>query len=53
MFMLCIRFSVQPLNILGVTGPFSVLAENIYALCDDVFKVYDSLFVLNHGDQLD
>ncbi|PLB37923.1 HCO3 transporter family protein [Aspergillus candidus] len=32
-------FSVQPLNILGVTGPFSVLAENIYALCDDVFMV--------------
>lgn len=32
-------FSIQPLTILGVTGPFSVLAENIYALCDEVFKV--------------
>lgn len=27
------RFSVQPLTILGVTGPFSVLAENIYSFC--------------------
>ncbi|CAL8577269.1 hypothetical protein XPA_003106 [Xanthoria parietina] len=25
--------SSQPLTILGVTGPFSVLAENIYSLC--------------------
>lgn len=25
--------SIQPLTILGVTGPFSVLAENIYSLC--------------------
>lgn len=33
------RFSIQPLTILGVTGPFSVLAENIYTLCDEVFKV--------------
>ncbi|KAL5357552.1 hypothetical protein BJX96DRAFT_172627 [Aspergillus floccosus] len=32
-------FCVQPLNILGVTGPFSVLAENIYALCHEVFDV--------------
>lgn len=31
--------SIQPLTILGVTGPFSVLAENIYALCKDSFKV--------------
>ncbi|PLB45878.1 hypothetical protein P170DRAFT_512490 [Aspergillus steynii IBT 23096] len=31
--------SIQPLNILGVTGPFSVLAENIYALCEEDFKV--------------
>lgn len=29
-FSLC---SIQPLTILGVTGPFSVLAENIYELC--------------------
>ena len=33
------RFSIQPLTILGVTGPFSVLAENIYKLCDEAFKV--------------
>ncbi|PWY90887.1 hypothetical protein BO70DRAFT_425816 [Aspergillus heteromorphus CBS 117.55] len=32
-------FSIQPLTILGVTGPFSVLAENIYALCNDIFEV--------------
>ncbi|GAM91706.1 hypothetical protein ANO11243_097590 [Dothideomycetidae sp. 11243] len=32
-------FSIQPLTILGVTGPFSVLAENIYSLCNDSFKV--------------
>ncbi|KAI9045305.1 uncharacterized protein KD926_008730 [Aspergillus affinis] len=31
--------SIQPLTILGVTGPFSVLAENIYALCEEDFKV--------------
>jgi hypothetical protein len=31
--------SIQPLTILGVTGPFSVLAENIYALCNDSFNV--------------
>jgi hypothetical protein len=34
------RFSIQPLTILGVTGPFSVLAENIYAICDEVFQVH-------------
>jgi hypothetical protein len=33
------RFSIQPLTILGVTGPFSVLAENIYELCVDTFHV--------------
>jgi len=33
------RFSIQPLTILGVTGPFSVLAENIYSLCNEVFQV--------------
>ena len=32
-------FSVQPLTILGVTGPFSVLAENIYSLCINAFDV--------------
>ncbi|KAJ5689499.1 hypothetical protein N7462_003891 [Penicillium macrosclerotiorum] len=32
-------FSIQPLTILGVTGPFSVLAENIYSLCQDVFQI--------------
>ncbi len=32
-------FSIQPLTILGVTGPFSVLAENIYSLCVDNFNV--------------
>ncbi|KAJ5735598.1 uncharacterized protein N7483_000723 [Penicillium malachiteum] len=32
-------FSIQPLTILGVTGPFSVLAENIYSLCEDAFKI--------------
>lgn len=31
------RFSAQPLTILGVTGPFSVLAENVYALCENRF----------------
>ncbi|GAB7360107.1 hypothetical protein MBLNU230_g7870t1 [Neophaeotheca triangularis] len=31
--------SNQPLTILGVTGPFSVLAENIYSLCEDSFGV--------------
>lgn len=34
-----VRFSVQPLTILGVTGPFSVLAENIYELCEHSFKI--------------
>lgn len=33
------RFSAQPLTILGVTGPFSVLAENIYTLCKEHFHV--------------
>ena len=33
------RFSIQPLTILGVTGPFSVLAENIYSLCTSSFDV--------------
>ncbi|KAK2624776.1 hypothetical protein QTJ16_005969 [Diplocarpon rosae] len=32
-------FSIQPLTILGVTGPFSVLAENIYELCESSFHV--------------
>ncbi|PHH85570.1 hypothetical protein CDD83_237 [Cordyceps sp. RAO-2017] len=32
-------FSGQPLTILGVTGPFSVLAENIYQLCETHFHV--------------
>ena len=32
-------FSIQPLTILGVTGPFSVLAENIYSLCQDSFHI--------------
>ena len=31
--------SNQPLTILGVTGPFSVLAENIYSLCTTSFGV--------------
>ncbi|KAM0804231.1 bicarbonate transporter [Usnea florida] len=32
-------FSIQPLTILGVTGPFSVLAENIYSLCTHSFNI--------------
>lgn len=32
-------FSAQPLTILGVTGPFSILAENIYSLCQDSFHI--------------
>ena len=32
-------FSIQPLTILGVTGPFSVLAENIYTLCSTSFHI--------------
>lgn len=32
-------FSIQPLTILGVTGPFSILAENIYSLCVSSFNV--------------
>lgn len=35
-FSLC---SIQPLTILGVTGPFSVLAESIYDLCVHSFNV--------------
>ncbi|KAL8790115.1 MAG: hypothetical protein Q9213_000817 [Squamulea squamosa] len=31
--------SSQPLTILGVTGPFSVLAENIYSLCVGSFSI--------------
>lgn len=31
--------SAQPLTILGVTGPFSILAENIYSLCLDNFDI--------------
>ena len=32
-------FSLQPLTILGITGPFSVLAENIYRLCENSFGI--------------
>ncbi|KAF4313592.1 Bicarbonate transporter protein [Botryosphaeria dothidea] len=32
-------FSIQPLTILGVTGPFSILAENIYSLCFSSFHI--------------
>ncbi|KAF2763511.1 hypothetical protein EJ05DRAFT_41748 [Pseudovirgaria hyperparasitica] len=32
-------FSIQPLTILGVTGPFSILAENIYSLCINSFHI--------------
>ncbi|KKY22883.1 putative hco3- transporter family protein [Diplodia seriata] len=32
-------FSSQPLTILGVTGPFSILAENIYSLCTSSFHI--------------
>ncbi|KAB2571904.1 Bicarbonate transporter protein [Lasiodiplodia theobromae] len=32
-------FSIQPLTILGVTGPFSILAENIYSLCTSSFHI--------------
>ena len=31
--------SLQPLTILGVTGTFSVLAETIYTLCKNSFKI--------------
>ncbi|KAF2400926.1 hypothetical protein EJ06DRAFT_530015 [Trichodelitschia bisporula] len=31
--------SSQPLTILGVTGPFSILAENIFALCNESFHI--------------
>ncbi|KAF2015421.1 hypothetical protein BU24DRAFT_390729 [Aaosphaeria arxii CBS 175.79] len=32
-------FSIQPLTILGVTGPFSILAENMYELCESSFHI--------------
>ncbi|KAL9050593.1 MAG: hypothetical protein Q9162_006551 [Coniocarpon cinnabarinum] len=32
-------FSAQPLTIAGVTGPFSILAENMYSLCQNTFHV--------------
>lgn len=32
-------FSCQPLTILGVTGPFSILAENIFSLCQTSFHI--------------
>lgn len=32
-------FSCQPLTIAGVTGPFSILAENIYSLCETSFGI--------------
>ncbi|OAQ98165.1 hypothetical protein LLEC1_03582 [Akanthomyces lecanii] len=37
--------SAQPLCILGVTGPFSVLAENIYKLCNEHFRVSLAAFL--------
>ncbi|GME26762.1 Bicarbonate transporter protein [Neofusicoccum parvum] len=36
-------FSIQPLTILGVTGPFSILAENIYSLCISAFHAIQEL----------
>lgn len=32
-------FSLQPLTILGVTGPFSVIAENLYTMITDSMGV--------------
>jgi hypothetical protein len=32
-------FSIQPLVILGITGPFTVLAETIYDLCTNSFNI--------------
>ncbi|RPB05143.1 hypothetical protein L873DRAFT_1664058 [Choiromyces venosus 120613-1] len=32
-------FSGQPLTILGVTGPFCILSERIYALCHENFNI--------------
>lgn len=32
-------FSAQPLTILGVTGPFTVLAESIYNICEISFDI--------------
>ncbi|CZT50641.1 uncharacterized protein RSE6_11663 [Rhynchosporium secalis] len=34
-----ITFPIPPLTILGVTGPFAVLAEIIYELCEGSFHV--------------
>ncbi|KAK9364745.1 HCO3 transporter family-domain-containing protein [Lipomyces kononenkoae] len=31
--------SAQPLTILGVTGPFCILAENLYSLCQSSFGI--------------
>ncbi|KAK9242759.1 HCO3 transporter family-domain-containing protein [Lipomyces tetrasporus] len=33
------RASAQPLTILGVTGPFCILAENLYSLCESSFGI--------------
>ncbi|KAI5803623.1 HCO3 transporter family-domain-containing protein [Peziza echinospora] len=32
-------FSAQPLTILGVTGPFCILSERIYDLCENSFHI--------------
>ena len=32
-------FSAQPLTIAGVTGPFTILAENIHSLCEESFHI--------------
>ena len=48
----CCRFSIQPLTILGVTGPFSVLAENIYSLCVDSFDVCGPLWCMGLADNI-
>lgn len=51
------RLSIQPLTILGVTGPFTVLAENIYTLCIGSFAVrqrfIQSISVNIHIDFID
>ena len=44
------RLSIQPLTILGVTGPFSVLAENIYTLCQESFQVSVQVLFLYFSD---
>jgi hypothetical protein len=46
------RFSIQPLTILGVTGPFSVLAENIYSLCQDSFHVSNIPMLGNRANDI-